>query len=77
MRLPFVTAALLTTAIALVGCASMDHRSSRAAPKRASADTTSADAYVARVESIARSRGIRVLWVSPPVRRTNSSEDPQ
>ena len=77
MKPPIFSALLLTTALAVAGCAGMDHRSNVAAPKRVSPATEPDAAYMAHVESIARGRGTKILWISPPVRRTNSSEDPQ
>lgn len=50
--------------VAITGCASMDHRADAAAPQAQA--MTAEEAYIARVEQIARRRGIDVLWVNPP-----------
>lgn len=58
-------AVLLPLSLALTACASMDAQSARAGP--GSALGLSDDyAYVARVEQIARQRGVSVVWINPP-----------
>lgn len=60
------TIALISVAVAGVSaCASMDDGRADISPE---ARTITADeAYMARVEAIARRRGIDVTWVNPPV----------
>ena len=57
-------------ALALVGCASMDDDLARSTPQAdVMININADDAYVAKVERIARRRGIEVIWVNPPLAR--------
>lgn len=62
------TAVLSLAALGLSACAGMHERpgSSYAPPQRAPSIMDEDDAYVARVEAIARRRGIDVVWVNLP-----------
>lgn len=65
------TLALALVAVAtLGGCASMDERSSSKAPSNLDVDSE----YVARVDEIARSRGIGVTWVNVPTKKIQRHE---
>lgn len=58
--------ALVTVLVSgLVACASMDRQSSRAAPQSAPLDAK--QQYMSVVEKIASRRGVRVMWVNPPL----------
>jgi hypothetical protein len=59
--------ALSLVATGLAACASTDDRSARATPQMAPIDVD--QAYIARVEEIARRRGLEVQWVNPPTTR--------
>lgn len=63
MKAAFGFAFLSLSVVAMAGCSSMERRG-EAAP-RAQALTTE-EAYVARVEQLARRRGIDVTWVNLP-----------
>lgn len=68
MKAPLIGAVLLST-LALAACASMDEQSAAvpAASPASLASSTSADqAYMARVEQLARRRGIEVIWLNVP-----------
>ena len=61
--------------IALIGlsaCASTQHVATRVQPEARRGTITGDSEYVARVEQIARRRGIEVKWINPPVRRVAS-----
>ena len=62
--------------VALGACASMDEKASAApAPQEmlVSSDRLDVDhEYMARVESIARRRGIGVTWVHPPYKKVRA-----
>lgn len=59
----------------LAGCASMDERSSsRVAPQRTGTVIDTDADYVARVEAVARRRGIEVVWVNTPKKRIQRGE---
>lgn len=63
MKAAFGFAFLSLSIVAMAGCASMEPRG-EAAP-RAQA-LTAEEMYIARVEQIARRRGIDVMWVNLP-----------
>ena len=63
MKAAFGFAFLSLTIVAMAGCASMEPRSEAAPEARA---LTAEEAYIARVEQIARRRGIHVTWVHLP-----------
>ena len=54
----------------LSGCSSMDDRSTMTQSR-----VVDDQAYIARVEQTARSRGVSVRWVNPPQKRTTGSSD--
>ena len=61
--------ALSLAVMGLAACASMDDQSARVSPQVA---PISADqAYMARVEELARRRGLEVMWVNPPTIHQN------
>lgn len=64
------TVVLPLTLLGLAGCAGMQQKSVAAyvAPQRAPSLMDVDQAYVARVEAIARRRGIGVVWVNSPSR---------
>ncbi|QSX77036.1 hypothetical protein [Agrilutibacter solisilvae] len=66
MKQPVQKALLLTFAVALTGCAGMDARSTYVDPSDVSSPEYRNNLYVTRVESIARQKGIDVVWVNPP-----------
>lgn len=51
------------------GCASMDEESGYVEPRITPSNIVQDDAYVARVEEIAKRRGVGVVWVNPPKKR--------
>lgn len=53
----------------LAACASMDEQSAGVAPPSSTTIDVD-DAYVGRVEQIARRRGIEIMWVNPPTTDT-------
>jgi len=59
--------ALSLVATGLAACASMDDQSARVSPQVAPIDVD--QAYITRVEEIARRRGLEVQWVNPPTTR--------
>jgi hypothetical protein len=68
-----ITTSMSVLALALAGCAGMN-----AKPAYTDADTLSPEeyadaAYVARVERIARARGIDVTWVNAPRHLPNTN----
>lgn len=68
LRFAVAPLALLT----LAGCASMDESSASRVPPSPSRSAQAPDAnldYVARVEAVARRRGITVQWVNLPPKR--------
>lgn len=59
--------------LGLAACASTQHAVSQAPPPAAKPGSITSDAaYIARVEQIARRRGIEVKWVNPPTKRVAS-----
>lgn len=50
--------------VGLAACASVEHRAAQKAPQARA--MTSEEMYIARVEQIARRRGIAVIWVNRP-----------
>ena len=75
MKQPIARATLLTFAIALAGCAGMDARSTYVAPEEMSSAEYREALYITRIESMARRRGIDVVWVNPPRASSQSSEE--
>lgn len=67
----------LSALLGLAACAGMRERPSAAfvPPQRAPSILTSDEAYMARVESIARRRGIEVIWVNVPRKRVARQND--
>lgn len=65
MQASAVRVVLLPLFLALSSCASMDARTARDASE-AAVGPSDDQAYVSRVEQIARQRGITVVWVNPP-----------
>lgn len=63
-------AVLLLLSVALSACASMDAQTARASPGSV-VDQSDDQAYVARVEQLARQRGITVVWIHPPGKSTD------
>jgi hypothetical protein len=68
MNAPARIAVLSLSVIALAACAGMQQRSevARVAPQRAPSLLDDDDAYIAKVEAIARQRGLVVVWVNKP-----------
>lgn len=65
--------------VGLAACAGTDTRSTYAGPAavgdEAAATRTERDApYIARVERLARTRGVKVYWIHPPVKRVASND---
>ncbi|HZH42624.1 MAG TPA: hypothetical protein VEY50_00850 [Lysobacter sp.] len=56
---------VLLATVGLAACASTSETSS-AAPKRTPSIMDPDEAYMARVQEVARRRGIQVQWVHPP-----------
>lgn len=71
---PLRIAVVSLAVLALAGCASMDERSSQAAPQGASSAFDTDEEYVAKVESIARRRYMDVMWVNPPKKRVTHND---
>lgn len=67
-----LAAALATAAIA--GCATTRETAQRPVAESGSQIATDS-AYIEQVERVARTRGVRVVWVNPPVRRIESGSD--
>ena len=65
MHASAVWVVLLPLSLALSSCASMDAQSARTASDGAVSPSDD-QAYVSRVEQLARQRGITVVWVNPP-----------
>lgn len=64
------TVVIFAAALTLTACATTDDRGAvRVAPQRSGTIDTHHE-YVARVEAIARRRGIDVQWINMPVKRT-------
>ncbi|GAB3388893.1 hypothetical protein [Lysobacter fragariae] len=70
-----ITAAVLLSTLMLSACASMEEKSANVQPRKVSSVLD--DNYVTRVETIARRRGIQVVWVNPPQKSVNESEEPK
>lgn len=62
---------LLAAALGLSACATTSEDTARTAPPREPSILDPDEAYIARVEAIARRRGIEVQWVNAP-RKTAS-----
>lgn len=62
---------VLSLSVATLGaCASMDEKSTSAAQASSQVASIQPDeAYIARVEQIARQRGLLLQWVNPPTKR--------
>ena len=56
----------------LAACASNQDKTTYAPGTRVAPADQQDDAYVARVESIARARGITVRWVNPPTKHASA-----
>lgn len=71
------TAVLSLTALGLSACAGMHERSdsSYVPPQRTPAAIDDDAEYVARVEAIARRRGIDIVWVHVPQKRVVRNSD--
>ena len=54
--------------LGLAGCASTQQKSDAAfvAPQRAPSLVDADESYIARVEAIARRRGVEVVWINTP-----------
>ena len=65
------TAFLSLSVLGVAACASMREKSNMtfAPPQRAPSNLDNDEAYIARVEQIARRRGIDVVWVHLPRRQ--------
>lgn len=63
MKAVFGFAFLSLSIVAMAGCTSMERRAEAAPQAQA---LTAAEMYIARVEQIARRRGVDVTWVNPP-----------
>jgi hypothetical protein len=68
MNAPARIVILSLSVIGLAACAGMQQRSGAAyvAPQRAPSIMDDDDAYIAKVEAIARQRGLDVVWVNKP-----------
>lgn len=68
------TVVLPLSVLGLAACTGMHQKSDSAfvAPQRASSYVDADEAYMARVESIARRRGVEVVWINVPRKRTNT-----
>lgn len=66
--------------VGLAACAGTDTRSTYAEPATVGSEAaatveTERDAqYIARVERLARTRGVQVYWIHPPVKRVASND---
>ena len=69
----FLGIALGTTVVLLAGCAGAKETVRQAQPNYHEGSVVTDQAYVDRVESIARQRGINVTWVHPPKRRVGET----
>lgn len=71
------TAVLSLSVLGLAACAGMQERSDSTyvAPQRAPSLLDDDHAYVTRVESIARRRGIQVVWVHVPRKHLVAKQD--
>lgn len=56
--------------LGLSACATTDDRTMRVMPQNSPSPTDTNEAYVAYVERVARRRGIEVVWVNTPTRRS-------
>ena len=75
MKAAFGIAFLSLALVALTACASMEPRSEASAPR--ATPLTAEEVYVARVEQIARRRGISVTWVHKPSFGTKAKSSDQ
>lgn len=71
------SAVLLLPVLGLGACAGMQERSSAAfvPPQRAPSIMDDDELYIARVEQIARRRGIEVVWVNLPRKPVARQDD--
>lgn len=68
-------AVLSLSVVALGGCASMDERNTSVAESSKQVVSIQPDhAYIARVEQIARRRGVYLQWINPPTKRVDVKE---
>ena len=76
MRIAIRTVVLPLSVLGLSACAGMHEKADTAyvAPQRASSIIDDDELYVARVEQIARRRGIEVVWVHIPRKRAPKSD---
>ena len=65
--------ALGATVVLLAGCTGTQETVRQAQPNYREGSIVTDQAYVDRVESIARQRGINVTWVHPPKRRVGGA----
>ncbi len=67
---------VLSLSVAALGaCASMDERSTSVAESSKQVASIEQDqAYIARVEQIARRRGVYLQWVNPPTKRSDANQ---
>ena len=63
MKVALGIAFLSLSIVAMAGCTSMQPRAEAAPQAQA---LTAEELYIARVEQIARRRGIDITWVNPP-----------
>jgi outer membrane lipoprotein SlyB len=70
LRMAFASLAVL----GLAGCASMDERSGRVTPQRASPAFGNDAEYITQVEAVARRRYMDVVWVNPPKKRVRRDD---
>lgn len=68
--------ALGSTAMLLAGCAGTQETVRQAEPTYREGSIVQDQAYIDRVESIARQRGVNVTWVHPPKRRVGEATKP-
>lgn len=70
------SAVLLLPVLGLAACAGMQERSSAAfVPPQRAPSIMDDELYIARVEQIARRRGIEVVWVNLPRKRVARQDD--
>ncbi len=71
------TAILLLAVLGLAACASTPERSVSAfvAPQRALSIMGDDEAYIARVEQVARRRGVEVVWINLPRKPVARQDD--
>lgn len=65
--------AVASLVLGLSACATTDDRTMHTAPQKAPSLMDNDEAYVAYVERVARRRGIEVMWVNTPRKRSVAS----